>query len=84
MGCGTLLVLLLVAALSHAKLLSFYKAHRDAPNQAMLLAACSLSADKTTLNGMVCGADRASLVVGCLNTHSALGCDVTSGHWLAV
>lgn len=79
-----LLLILISLASTHAQLLSFYKAHRDAPNQAMLLASCALSADRTTLNGMVCNADRASLVVGCLNTHSALGCDTASGHWLAV
>jgi hypothetical protein len=84
MGWGALLVLLFLAALSHGKLLSSWKMPRDAPNQAMLMASCTLSADRTTLNGMVCGAQQASLVVGCLNTHNALGCDAASGHWLAV
>jgi hypothetical protein len=78
-----LLLLLLVGSALGGSLLRDWKQERDGASQAVLFATCTLSADSTSINGIVCNLSTQTMRVGCLAppANRAYGCDVGSGQW---
>jgi hypothetical protein len=55
---------------------------RQDPTQAILFASCTLSADTTTINGVVCSSVTITQAIGCLATRQAYVCN--GSVWLPV
>ena len=50
-------------------------------NHAVLFTSCTLSADQTIINGLVCSSNNLVQAVGCLDVHKAYTCVLTTGKW---